>query len=120
LKELGRSLKEMPLVIQFNKRDLPQVRKDEELESLAKKGKEPVFKGCAVNGQGVLETFFGLLHLTWAKLDQEHQLAQKLHIDSNKFLGSAAQKLGFDGSVEELLQSCVGGQLPAVPRSAVR
>jgi hypothetical protein len=120
LKELGRSLKDMPLVIQFNKRDLPHIRKDEEIESLAKKGKEPVFKGCAVTGQGVLETFFGLLHLTWMRLDQEHQLSHKLHIENTKFLGTAARKLGYEGRVEDLLASCVGGQLPAVARSVPR
>jgi hypothetical protein len=114
LKELGRAIKEMPLVIQFNKRDLPNVRKDEEIEALAKKGKEPVFKCVAVTGEGVLETFFGLLHITWLRLDKEHQLSQKLKIEPNKFLVSAAQKLGYKGSVDELFRSCVGGQLPGV------
>ncbi len=73
LKDLKLSLKNLPLVIQFNKRDLDKVRSDEELAALARKGREPVFRASAVNGQGVLETFFGLLHLTWAKLDAEHQ-----------------------------------------------
>ena len=35
LKENGLDLARMPLVIQFNKRDLPEVRSDEELEKLA-------------------------------------------------------------------------------------
>ena len=76
LKDLRLSVKEMPLVIQFNKRDLDKVRSDEELSALARRGREPVFRASAVNGQGVLETFFGLMHLTWSKLDGEHQLGE--------------------------------------------
>ena len=34
IKEHGRSLKQMPVVIQFNKRDLPDVRSDEEIGSM--------------------------------------------------------------------------------------
>ena len=52
LKELGLSVKTLPLVIQFNKRDMPNVRSDAEIESLASKGREPVFKASAVKGTG--------------------------------------------------------------------
>ena len=52
------------------------MRSDEELGALARRGREPVFRASAVNGQGVLETFFGLMHLTWSKLDGEHQLGE--------------------------------------------
>jgi mutual gliding-motility protein MglA len=121
LKELGLSVKTLPLVIQFNKRDMPQVRSDTEIGSLAGKGKEPVFKASAVKGDGVLETFFGLLHLTWSKLDAEHQLARKLGLDSDVFLASAAEKLGYTGKVEDLLRACVGGSLTyTAPAAAVR
>ncbi len=121
LKELGLSVKTLPLVIQFNKRDMPAVRSDAEISSLASKGREPVFKASAVKGEGVLETFFGLLHLTWSKLDAEHQLAKKLGLDSNKFLSSAAEKLGYLGSTDDLLRACVGGSLEySAPAAAVR
>jgi signal recognition particle receptor subunit beta len=121
LKELGLSVKTLPLIIQFNKRDMPQVRSDAEIESLAKKGREPVFKAIAVKGDGVLESFFGLLHLTWSKLDAEHQLARKLGLDSDQFLGHAARKLGYQGEVKELLRACVGGSLDyTAPAEAVR
>ena len=35
-------MRKIPTVIQFNKRDLPDVRPDAELSDLARKGKEPV------------------------------------------------------------------------------
>src|SRR5271170_6741510 len=106
LKELGLSVRSLPLVIQFNKRDMPNVRTDADIETLAKKGREPVFKASAVKGDGVLETFFGLLHLTWSKLDAEHQLAKKLGLDGAKFLATAAEKLGHKGDIQTLLAAC--------------
>jgi signal recognition particle receptor subunit beta len=111
LTELGLSMKQMPLVIQFNKRDLPSIRPDDEIASLAQRGKEPVFKASAVNGVGVLETFFGLLHLTWQKLDAEHQLAKMIGIESGTFLPMAARQVGSKDDVATLLSACVGGQI---------
>ena len=115
LKDLGLSVKTLPLVIQFNKRDMPKVRSDADIESLASKGHEPVFKASAVKGDGVLETFFGLLHLTWSRLNSEHQLAKKLGLDSDRFLANVAQKLGYQGNVDDLLRACVGGSLKYKP-----
>ena len=108
---LGVSLKELPIVIQFNKRDLDKVRSDEEIDVLARRGREPVFKASAVGGYGVLETFFGLLHLTWTKLDREHQLAKMLGIQPADLLPMAARQLGVKADVSALLSSCVGGSL---------
>jgi mutual gliding-motility protein MglA len=111
LKDLSLSLKELPLVIQFNKRDLERVRSDEELSSLARRGREPVFRASAVNGQGVLETFFGLMHLTWTKLDRAHQLGKMLGIESSELLPMAARQLGIKEDVASLLAACVGGNI---------
>jgi hypothetical protein len=118
LKDLRLSLKELPLVIQFNKRDLERVRSDDELTALARRGREPVFRASAVNGNGVLETFFGLMHLIWAKLDGEHQLAKMLGIPSDELLPMAARQLGIATDVATLLSSCVGGKLDRTPQAA--
>lgn len=111
LKELGLSPRALPLVIQFNKRDLDRIRSDEEIAALAGRGREPVFKGSAVHGLGVLETFFGLLHLTWTKLDGEHQLAKMLGVEPNALLPMAARQMGVKTEVPALLSACVGGNL---------
>jgi signal recognition particle receptor subunit beta len=111
LKANGRTLKQMPLVIQFNKRDLPNVRSEAELGEMARRGKEPVFAAVATTGQGVLETFLGLLHLTYSALDAEHHLGDKFHIDAKAFLEEVAKKLGATKTVAELLGACVGGAL---------
>ncbi|MGH7436351.1 MAG: GTP-binding protein, partial [Polyangiaceae bacterium] len=52
LKDLSLSLKEMPLVIQFNKRDLSDVRSDEEIAKLAAQGREPTYLAVATRGDG--------------------------------------------------------------------
>jgi signal recognition particle receptor subunit beta len=109
LKELGRSLSDMPRVIQFNKRDLKDVRTDDEIDDLARRGKEPVYKASAVSGRGVLESFFGLLSVTWRRLDAEHDLAPKLGIAPDAFLEKAAAALGHSGRAKALAQMCVGG-----------
>ncbi|HEX8789426.1 MAG TPA: GTPase domain-containing protein [Polyangiaceae bacterium] len=111
LAEMSLSLKQMPMVIQFNKRDLPRVRSDEELAALAGRGREPVFKASAVNGGGVLETFFGLLHMTWNKLETEHHLAQMIGIEPAALLPMAARQLGVTADVDAMLASSLGGKL---------
>jgi signal recognition particle receptor subunit beta len=110
LKELGRSLKDLPMVIQFNKRDLANVRSDAEIDELAQQGREPVYKASAVHGQGVVECFFGLLERAWDKLDGEHDLTQKLGIAPDEFLSNAAASLGYQGRVRELVDARVGGR----------
>jgi signal recognition particle receptor subunit beta len=110
LKTNGIELSKMPLVIQFNKRDLPDIRSEEELEELAARGDEPVYLAVATRGLGVVETLMGLLHLTWATLDRTHQLSQKLSIDGGLLLASAAQQLGVDTPISDLLARRVGGR----------
>ncbi|HET9929090.1 MAG TPA: gliding motility protein, partial [Polyangiaceae bacterium] len=50
LKEHGLALRKMPLIIQFNKRDMPAVRSDEEIAQLAAQGREPVYMAIATRG----------------------------------------------------------------------
>jgi hypothetical protein len=106
----------MPLVIQFNKRDLPEVRSDRELADLARRGKEPVFPAVATTGQGVLETFLGLSRLTYSTLDSKHKLFEKFGIDGGKLLDDIAKRLGAKTSVDRLLGECLGGALDVPAR----
>lgn len=89
----------MPLVIQFNKRDLPEVRSDQEIDALAAKGKEPVFKASALRGKGVLETLMGLVDITWNKLEGEHRFAEKFGVESGQLLDEVRAKLGMPRAV---------------------
>ncbi|MDI1451357.1 gliding motility protein [Polyangium sp. 6x1] len=111
LRDNGIEISKMPLVIQFNKRDLPDVRSDEELARLAARGKEPVFRAVATRGIGVVETFVCLLWLTWRSLDQSHQLSRKLSIDGDDLVSTAAQQLGVTTPFRELIAARMGGRM---------
>ncbi|MDI1478633.1 gliding motility protein [Polyangium sp. y55x31] len=110
LRDNGIEISKMPLVIQFNKRDLPDIRSDEELARLAARGKEPVFRAVATRGIGVVETFVCLLWLTWRSLDQSHQLSRKLSIDGDDLVSTAAQQLGVTTPFRELIAARMGGR----------
>jgi signal recognition particle receptor subunit beta len=109
LRNNGLELSRMPLVIQFNKRDLVDIRSEAELTELAARGEEPVYLAVATRGLGVVETFMGLLHLTWQTLERTHSLSQKLSIDGEMLLGNAARQLGVATPIGDLLASRVGG-----------
>lgn len=110
LKAVGKSMRDVPLVIQFNKRDLRNVRSDAEIDELARKGKEPVYKASAVNDQGVLECFFGLLDRSWRKLDAEHDFKQTFGLEPTAFLEKAAASLGHQGKGRVLSEAFVGAR----------
>jgi signal recognition particle receptor subunit beta len=93
LKENGLD-KKIPTLIQFNKRDLPDIRPDQEIDMLASRGKEPVYKAIATRGVGVLETFLGLVEATWARLEQDHQLKTKFALDPQEVIDTLVDKLG--------------------------
>jgi signal recognition particle receptor subunit beta len=106
----GLSLKNMPVVIQFNKRDLPPelIRTNEELVELAKRGREPVYLAAAMKGTGVVESFLGLLNMTWKSLNEQHDFDKKFGFESNAFLQLVAEKLGVNGSAIRLIATRLG------------
>ena len=94
LRELGVDPARVPLVIQFNKRDLPRIRPDEEIDRLAALGREPVFKAIAIRGIGVMETLLGLVERTWHHLEREHHLKERLGIDPDELVHRVRAQLG--------------------------
>lgn len=64
LAEAGLSLEELPLVIQFNKRDLPDICTIEELNQALNRQNWPWFEASAIKGVGVFETLKGISKLT--------------------------------------------------------
>lgn len=68
LKEYGKKIEEIPLVIQYNKRDLPDAMDLEELHRHLNRYKAPFFTAVATQGQGVLETLTGICKLVINKL----------------------------------------------------
>ncbi len=56
LKEQGYDLAKIPFVVQYNKRDLPNVVPTDELRQELNPGGVPDFEACAATGEGVFET----------------------------------------------------------------
>ncbi len=56
LKEQGYDLDKLPYIIQYNKRDLPEVMSIEELRRELNTTNVPEFEACATTGEGVFET----------------------------------------------------------------
>ncbi len=86
LKQIGMDPADIPIAVQFNKRDLPGIRSDEEIERLREKSREPIFPAVAVRGDGVLETLYALLKLTYRNLDSRHGIEDKFGLSERAFL----------------------------------
>jgi len=72
LAEYGLNLDSIPWVIQYNKRDLPNVYSLDELNAdLNPGGKVPFFEAVATQGKGVFETFRGISHLLMEKVTRD-------------------------------------------------
>lgn len=63
LEEQGYEIESIPLVFQYNKRDLPNVCPFPEMEKVLNPRGLPAFEAVASNGMGVLETLKGLSKL---------------------------------------------------------
>lgn len=86
LRETDIEPKQMPTVIQFNKRDMPNVRSDADIEALRRSGSEPIYPAVAVRGQGVLETLHGLLGMLFRDLDTRYGVTGRFDITGEEFL----------------------------------
>ena len=71
LAEYGLTLDSIPWVIQYNKRDLPNVYTVDELNAELNPGKVPSFEAVASEGKGVFETFRGVSHLLMEKVTKD-------------------------------------------------
>ncbi|GAB4421047.1 MAG: GTPase domain-containing protein [Thermodesulfovibrionales bacterium] len=56
LSEQGYDLEKIPFIIQYNKRDLPNIAPIEEMNSILNPNSVPFFEAVAVTGHGVFET----------------------------------------------------------------
>jgi len=101
LGENGIDPNRMPIIIQFNKRDLDDVRSDDELARLARKSREPIYCAVATRGFGVMQTLVGLIRETWTKLEQEHQLHEKFGINPAIFIRDVESNLRHRGETTE-------------------
>jgi len=70
LREYGKTLKDVPVVIQWNKRDLPDAMDRQELEEKLNPLKVPTFEAVAITGEGVFPTLKALSALVLESLNR--------------------------------------------------
>jgi signal recognition particle receptor subunit beta len=99
LKENGLDPSKLPLVIQYNKRDLPNIRSEEEIMRMAAMGKEPTLLATATHGTGVMETFLGLVGATWEHLEREHHLKERFGLDHQSVMDDFKKRFGVASAV---------------------
>ncbi|MGA0162891.1 MAG: GTP-binding protein [Bdellovibrionota bacterium] len=71
LAEQGYEFEKMPLVVQYNKRDLPNVASLEDLRKILNPRNLPDFEATAVDGTGVFETLKAIAKLVLLELKKE-------------------------------------------------
>jgi mutual gliding-motility protein MglA len=86
---LGLDIRSLPLVVQFNKRDLPDIFNEDELRARWSKTPWPLFFACALEGQGVRESFTALLDAVYNRLDAAYQLDSGHGLAKEAFIAAA-------------------------------
>jgi hypothetical protein len=94
----GLDYRTLPIVVQMNKRDLPEVRGDDELGDLRRLVQPPVVPAVAIRGEGVVETLYELLTLCYRSLDKNLGLATRWKIGEAEFLSRVFDKIDKRGT----------------------
>src|SRR5881296_25550 len=71
LKEYGMDVRTIPFVLQYNKRDLPDVYAIEEMQQYLNKYNVPYFEAVAVKGEGVFPTLKKLSSMVLESLNRQ-------------------------------------------------
>jgi mutual gliding-motility protein MglA len=83
----GLDYRTLPIVLQMNKRDLDDARRDDELGDLRRVISPPIVPAVAIRGEGVVETLYAVLQLCYRSLDRSFGLEAKWHVSEREFLG---------------------------------
>lgn len=87
---VGLDFSDLPLVVQFNKRDLPNVLSESEIRSRWRHARWPLAFSSALNGEGVIDTFRELLRQIYPHLDARLRLDAQHGVSEALFVGAAA------------------------------
>lgn len=90
---VGLDVKEIPLVVQFNKRDLTDVVSETKLRETWEPTGLPVFMASALHGWGVLETFHSALEQLYTNIDRKLGLHEQYQVDRAAFLNAIMRPL---------------------------
>lgn len=124
LKENGLDIQTIPLVIQYNKRDLPDVLPVKDLNKKLNTRKAPFFEASAIKGQGVQDTLKGITKLVLEALSKKHRPPKKREVleEVQEVIQQSTEPLRPDQpavspslpTVEELIQEFPGQELEPI------
>ncbi|NOZ24683.1 MAG: GTPase domain-containing protein [Nitrospirae bacterium] len=90
---VGIDIERIPLVIQFNKRDLSDIVPEADIERVWRPTGIPVFMASALEGWGVVETFSRLVELTYDSIDGKCGLSEGYGLDREDFVGRLTKRV---------------------------
>lgn len=93
LDSLGISRDKVPIVAQYNKRDLGDIIPESDMRPFTRIRPEPVYAASAIDGTGVVDTFFGLMSHTWKAVDKNMNLAEKFGIEGDAFMDAVKKHI---------------------------
>ena len=88
---VGLSIESIPLVIQYNKRDLSEIVSEKDIRRVWDATGIPVFMASALEGYGVVDTFRQLVGLTFIALDRRFELQSRHGLDCESFVQQLIQ-----------------------------
>ena len=88
---------EFPVVVQYNKRDLPNIKSPDEIKKAWADSGTPVYLGSAMKGEGVVETFVRLVETALQTLDAKDKLSEKFGLDLKEFMSGLLSTFGRTG-----------------------
>lgn len=95
LKANGIDIQNLPQVVQFNKRDLENIKPLAEIRKAWEGTGIPTVPAVSIRGEGVIETFAALLEALYRNLDERHSFSKKFGISLTAFL---------DGILKDVVQ----------------
>lgn len=87
-RRVGLDFGALPIVIQFNKRDLPNALPEEEIRERWSAAPWQLVMASALTGAGVRETFVKLLEAVYPVLDKNFSLREKHATDAKAFINA--------------------------------
>jgi signal recognition particle receptor subunit beta len=94
----GLDYRSLPIVIQLNKRDLPDARGDGDLDDLRRVIQPPILPAVAIRGEGVVETLYAVLQRCHRSLDRQFGLGSNWQIPEQEFLGQIFSHVDLRGT----------------------
>jgi len=94
----GLDYRTLPIVVQMNKRDLPDARGEDDLADLQAVIQPPVVPAVAIRGEGVVETLYALLQRCFRSLNQTFLLEETWQISEREFLGQIFSHVDLRGA----------------------